>query len=93
MYGTNHKDIAVCYSKIATIYYYLGDYKNSIYYQKQSINILKKIFGFDHYLIAQGYQNIGFYYFSMKKYNLAIKYIKKSLFLFFLIGGDASPDT
>ncbi|EAR84624.2 translation initiation factor, putative (macronuclear) [Tetrahymena thermophila SB210] len=93
LFGPIHKDYAYCFYKISNIYFKLGDYENAIHYQKQTIQVFKKLYGIDHHQTAQAISTLAYYYFSIKKYSLAYKNMFKSLFIYSLIGGEPHPDS
>lgn len=89
MYGPLHKDVGLCFAKIANIHYKTGDLEQAILFQKQSLNTLKKLFGLDHYYTVQAISNLGLFFFSLKIYDKAFKYLLRSLYLINLIGGES----
>ena len=88
IYGPIHKDIAFCYSKIANIYYQLGEINQAIVNHKQSVKILEKFYGFDNAQTAHGYSSLALLHYYAKQYDKAFACLLKSLYIFNIIGGE-----
>ena len=88
IFGPIHKDIAFCYSKIANIYFKLGDMTQTIANHKQSVRILEKFYGLDNPQTAHAYSSLSLFYYTAKEQDKAFNSLLKSLFLFNIIGGE-----
>jgi len=92
IFGPVHKDVAFCYSKIANIYFKLGDMTQTIANHQQCVRILEKFYGFDNPQTAHAYSSLSLFYYTAKETEKAFAAQLKSLYIFNLIGGEFHPE-
>lgn len=71
--------IGSVYGKLATNYYYLGEYKTALDYVKLQLEATEKHYGSDHDFVAQLTGNLAVMYINLGDFRTAIKYYKKGL--------------
>ncbi|MDX2285030.1 MAG: tetratricopeptide repeat protein [Bacteroidia bacterium] len=67
-------------SRIAEVYVFMGNYKQALYFQLQSLE-LSELAG-DSMGIAQSLQNIGTIYFHREQYDLSLDYLQRALSIY-----------
>eukprot|EP01017_Pseudomicrothorax_dubius_P035950 TRINITY_DN5103_c0_g2_i1.p1 TRINITY_DN5103_c0_g2~~TRINITY_DN5103_c0_g2_i1.p1 ORF type:complete len:334 (+),score=121.84 TRINITY_DN5103_c0_g2_i1:47-1003(+) len=95
IYGQVHKDIGLCFSKIASIHFRIGTKESreqALYYQKQAAYVYEAFHGLDHVQTASAYFNLGLYHYNLRNVGSAVHNLFKSFFLFNILGGEYNPE-
>lgn len=72
----SERDLMICYSHLSTLYSYLGDKNNELFYDMKFLNLALKIE--NKSAIGSAYNNLGSYYQNIDD-NKALEYFSKAL--------------
>ncbi|KAM3130468.1 hypothetical protein pb186bvf_017470 [Paramecium bursaria] len=88
LFGSMHRDLGSCLSKISNVYFRRQEHEQAIQFQKQALQIYVNIYGLDHPITISALNGLSLYYFSWKKYKEAFNYMIHALYLTQVVGGE-----
>ena len=79
VFGQNHPDVALSYSRLGLVYNCLGEHYKSLEYDGKALSLWMSIYFDNHPAVAMGYNNIGATLLRLGEYSEALKCFEKAL--------------
>jgi len=91
--GVMHSDTAFCYSAIALLCSYMGDYKEALEQQYRAFIVAARVLGFESSVTIYYYSYYAYYLHCLSRSDLALLCMAKAVKLMELVCGTNHPET